>query len=197
MGKHKVDVVQICLWVLVAVMIGIGILAIAGCSGWNPFIQTESTKKAENTSTATLNDELKSQIGPSLAPSASGEGAKAITAIGDKAIAQLGHVYEHSVGQTTTEKKTVSLLSSTGLTLIGIAVGIGLLALVVWLIWRYVKTTGVYAAAKVAVAPLIVRIKDWQARKAETADPAVLARANEEIARLNSEAADIRKALGG
>lgn len=175
----------------------VGMLGGCGAAGWNPFVQSEKGKAATDTATTEAKNALNASVPPSVSPTTAGADSPVTVILGDKALKELRLALEQTGGATTTRETSINIFSSTTLTLIGIAVGIGLLAVLAVIGWRMFKRTQAYQIAAAAVAPLIVRIKDWQARKAETTDPATLAKANEEIARLNSEKADIEKKLAG
>lgn len=109
--------------------------------------------------------------------------------------------HEEESGMNT-QGETASMTKShqsriSNLRLLLLAAGIAALALVLpWAIKR-LKLNLAWAAVQKAVAPLVQRIKDLQSRKAETTDGGELTKYDVEIARLNQEIADMRKAAAG
>ncbi|MFH0964820.1 MAG: hypothetical protein V2A58_12525, partial [Planctomycetota bacterium] len=165
-----------------------------GCGAWNPFVQSEKSRETSEKLGVTHESALAKEEAPAFAPSA-GQGSTQITALGDKALKEMRRTVESREGREIERNRSWSAASSQTLTIIGVAVGIGLLALVLpWAVKR-LKLEQAAAAAKAAVEPLVARIKDLVARKQETTNQETLNQLNAEISKLNSEKADVEKAL--
>ena len=175
------------------------LVVMAGCMAGDPLTRSE----AEDTKRKESADKRDTEIGKTQPPTISqtneggadgqGGGGPQVMIMGDEALEQLSAVVKYVQASEEERQLQWDWKRSRNLTIIGFAVGLGLLALVVWFIWK--KTAGVRAKLSAATAPITERIKAYMAQKSDETDPQKLADLNAKIAVLNSEKADIEKAM--